>query len=116
MSTSVVVGSIFLSNGVMSTSVVVGSIFLSGDELFRVEELAVGSSSDFINDSGFQINKDCSGYVFAGSSFSKESSEGVITSHHFIGWHLTVRLDAMFQAVEFPAGVSNLAASLANMY
>jgi len=28
---------------------------------------------------------------------------------------LTIRLDAMLQAVEFPTGITNLAASLANM-
>merc|ERR1711928_276789 len=39
-----------LADGVVTTSVVVGSIFLAGDELFGVEESAVGSSADFIDD------------------------------------------------------------------
>jgi hypothetical protein len=43
----------FLADGVVTTSIVVGGIFLAGDELFRVEELAVGTSSNFIDDSGF---------------------------------------------------------------
>ena len=38
----------FLSNGVMTTSIIVGSIFLSSYKLFRVEEGSVGSSSYFI--------------------------------------------------------------------
>ncbi|KAG8234342.1 hypothetical protein J437_LFUL014794 [Ladona fulva] len=35
----------FLSNGVMSTSIVIGSVFLSCDQLFRVEQL---THSDYI--------------------------------------------------------------------
>ena len=38
----------FLSDGVVSASIVIGSIFLSGDKLFRMEQLAVGSGSNFI--------------------------------------------------------------------
>ena len=34
-----------LTNGVVTTSIVVGSIFLPGDQLFRVEELAVSAST-----------------------------------------------------------------------
>ena len=37
-----------LSDGVVTTSVVVGSILLASDELFRVEELAVGASANLI--------------------------------------------------------------------
>ena len=43
----------FLSNGVMASGEVVGGILLSGDELLGVEQLSVGSGSDFINDCGF---------------------------------------------------------------
>ena len=64
-----------LANGVMSTSIVVGSIFLSGDQLLRVEQLAVGSSTDFINDSGLQVNKDSTWNVLSGSGLSKEGGE-----------------------------------------
>merc|ERR1719438_171539 len=105
----------FLSNSVVSTSVIVSSIFLSSDQLFRVKELAVSSSSDLINDSGFQINKDSSGDMLSGSSLSKEGSEGVIATHQFIRGHLTIRLDAMLKAVKFPAGITNLATGLANV-
>jgi len=58
----------FLSNSVVTTGVVVGSVFLSSDELFWVEELSVSSSSDFVNDSWFQVNKDSSWNVFASTS------------------------------------------------
>ena len=59
-----------LSDGVVTSSVVVGSILLSSDELFRVEELSVGSSSYFINNSGFQIEKDGSRNMFSRSSLT----------------------------------------------
>jgi len=73
-----------LSDGVVSTSIVVGSIFLSGDQLFWVEELSVSSSADFIDDSGLQINKYCSWDMLASSSLSKEGGKGVITTHQFV--------------------------------
>lgn len=55
----------FLSDGVVTTSIVVGSIFLSGDQLLRMEQRAVGTSADLINDSGFQIDKDSARNVLA---------------------------------------------------
>jgi len=48
----------FLTNGVVSSGEVVSGIFLTGDQLFRVEELSVGTSSDFINNGGFEIDED----------------------------------------------------------
>ena len=38
----------FLSNGVVTTGVIVGRVLLSTDQLFRMEELAICSGSDFI--------------------------------------------------------------------
>jgi hypothetical protein len=35
----------------MTTSVVIGGIFLSSNQLFGMEQLAVSTSSDFVNDS-----------------------------------------------------------------
>ncbi len=43
----------FFADGVVTTSVIIGSIFLASDQLFGVEQLTVGSSADFVNDSGF---------------------------------------------------------------
>jgi len=48
----------FFTNGIMTSGEVVGSIFFTGDKLFRMEELSVGTSSYFINDSGFKIKED----------------------------------------------------------
>jgi len=86
----------FFTNGVMSSCEVVGGIFLSGDELFWVEQLSVGTSSDLINDSWFKIEEDASGYVLSSASFREEGVEGIITSTDgLIRWHLTVRLDTV---------------------
>ena len=50
------------------------------------------------------------------TSFREESVERVITTtNRFVRGHLTIRLDTMFKAVEFPAGVTNLNTSLTNM-
>jgi hypothetical protein len=43
--------------------------------------------------------------MFARTGFGEEGIEGVITSSDsHIGRHLTIRLDAMFQAIQFPTG------------
>ena len=36
----------FLTNGVVTTGIVVGGILFTGDQLFGVEKLTVGTSSD----------------------------------------------------------------------
>ena len=100
----------------MASCIVVGSIFLASDELLRMEELAIGSSPHFIDNSRLQVNKYCSRNVLASSSLRKESVEGVVSCPNgFVRWHLPIRLNSMLQAVEFPTGIANLATSLANM-
>jgi hypothetical protein len=56
----------------VATSVVVGSVFLASNELFRMEQLSVGSRANFIDDRGFQINKDCARNVLASVGFYKD--------------------------------------------
>ena len=48
--------------------------------------------------------------MLARTCFPEEGVEGVISSpSDLVTWHLAIRLDAVFQAVEFPAGIANLA-------
>jgi hypothetical protein len=95
---------------------VVGGIFLSGDELLRVEELSVGTSSDFIDDGRFKIEEDGSWDVFTGTGFREEGVESIITtSDGLVRWHLTIRLDTVLKAEEFPAGVTDLDTSLTDV-
>jgi len=64
-----------------------------------MEELSVGSSSDFINNSWFEIEEYTSWDVFSSTSFTEESVESIITTtDSFIGRHLTIRLDTVFEA------------------
>jgi len=106
----------FLSDGVVSSGEVVGGIFFSGDQLLWVEQLSVGSGSDFIDDGWLQIEEDGSWDVLSSSGFGEESVEGIITSSDgLIGWHLTVGLDSVFKAEQFPTSVTDLDTSLSDV-
>jgi hypothetical protein len=106
----------FLSNGVVTTGVVVGCVFLSGDELLRVEELSIGSSSDFVNDGGFEVEEHATRDMLASSSFGEKSVEGIVTvADGLVGRHLSIGLNSVFEAEEFPAGVTSLDTSLTNV-
>ena len=106
----------FFTNGVMSSGEVVGSIFFTGDELLWMEQLSVGSGSDFIDNSWFEIEEDSSWDVLTGTSLGEEGVESIITTtDRFIRWHLTVRLDSVLEAEELPAGVTDLDTALTNM-
>merc|ERR1712213_175742 len=103
-----------LSNGVVSSGVVVSGVLLSVDELLGMVQLTVGSASGLIDDSRLQIDEDSSWDVLASSSLGEEGLEGVVPEG-LVGGHVAVGLDAMFEAVELPAGVSNLATGLADV-
>lgn len=101
----------------MTTGVVVGRILLTGDQLLRVEELAVRSSSHLIHYGRFQVYKHCPRDVLSGACLAEEGVEGVVaTSDGLIGWHVTIRLDSVLQAVELPTGISDLDACLTNVH
>jgi len=99
----------------VTAGVVVGGILLAGDELLWVEELAVGTSADLIDHGWLEINVDSAWNVLAGTSLGEEGVEGVITAADgLVGWHLAIWLNAVLEAVELPAGVTNLGTSLNN--
>jgi hypothetical protein len=62
----------FFTDGVVTTGVIIGGIFFTGDDLFRVEQLAVGTGTDFIGDGWFEIDEDATRDVFAGTGFRKK--------------------------------------------
>jgi len=106
----------FLSDGVVTTGVVVGSIFLSGNQLLRVIQLPVGSRANFVNDSWLKVNKDSARNVLASTGLGKEGIESVVTTTDgLVRRHLTIWLDAVLKAVEFPAGISCLDTSLSDV-
>ena len=62
----------------------------------------------------FQVYKHCSGHVLASTCLTEEGVEGVLSPNSLVTWHLAIGLDAVFQAVELPAGIADLDTSLAN--
>ena len=106
----------FLTNGVMSSGEVVSSIFFTGDELLWVEQLSVGSGSDFIDNGWLEIEEDSSWDVLTSTSLGEEGVESVVTTtDRFIRWHLTVRLDTVLEAEKLPAGVTDLDTGLTDV-
>ena len=96
-----------LTDGVVTTGEVVGGVLLTRDELLGVEELSVGTGTDLIDDGGLEIEEDSAGDVLASTSLGEEGVEGVVTtSDGLVGWHLSVRLDTVFQAVKLPTSIT----------
>ena len=105
-----------LTDGVVTTGVVVGGVLLSGDDLLRVEQLAVGTGADLIDDGGLQIQEDGAGDVLAGTGLGEEGVVGIILdTDGLVGGHGTIRLDTVLKAVQLPAGVTDLDTSLTNV-
>ena len=81
-----------------------------------MEELVIGASTNFISDRGFQVYKHCPGHMLASPCLTEEGVEGVISSpNSLVTWHLAIGLNAVFQAVELPAGIADLDTSLTNV-
>ena len=68
------------------------------------------------DNSGLQVDEHGTGHVLASAGLTEEGVEGVITaSDGLVRGHLAIRLDAVLQAVQFPAGITDLDTGLANM-
>jgi len=120
----------FLADCVMSASVVIRRIFFASDELLGMEELSekmflvkslmkadslVNSAADLIDDCRLEIDEYSAGNVLAGAGFGEKSVEGVVKTLVVPHGDSAIRGDAVFQAVQLPASVTNLAASLADV-
>ena len=54
--------------------------------------------------------------MFPSASLAEEGVEGVIaTTNSLVRGHLAIRLDAVLQAVQLPAGIAHLDSGLAHM-
>merc|ERR1719199_602695 len=105
-----------LSDGIMTTRKVVGSIFLTSDELLWVEELAVGSRSHLIDHSGFEVNHHAAWHMLPCPSLGEERVECIVAATDgFVTGHLTIRLDAMLEAEELPACITDLDTTLSEV-
>ena len=54
-----------LTDGVVATGVVVGGVLLAGDELLRVEQLAVGAGADLVDYRRLEVDVDGARNVLA---------------------------------------------------
>jgi len=81
-----------------------------------VEEAAIGTGADFVDDVGLEIAVDGSRDIFALAGFGKEGAEALI---RFGGLALlgqvSIGLDTVLKAVELPARIGNLATSLTDV-
>ena len=103
-----------LADGVVATGVVVGGVLLAGDELLGVVEVAVGSGADLVHAGGLEVDHQAAGDELPGAGLGEEGVEGVILDGSAL-WLLAVGLDAVLEAEEFPAGVTNLDTSLTDV-
>lgn len=102
-----------LSNGVVTSGVVVSGVLLASDELLGVEQVLVLSGSHLIDHIGLEIDVDGSGHVLAGASLGEEGGESLLPGSRLsVGVEVSIGLDTVFQAVKFPARVTNLATGL----
>ena len=105
-----------LADGVVAAGVVVGSVLLAGDELLGVVQLAVRAGAHLVDDARLEVDEDGAGDVLAGAGLGEEGVEGVVAAADgLVGRHLAIRLDAVLEAVQLPAGVARLDAALAKV-
>ena len=98
----------------MSTRKVVGGVLLAGDQLLRVEELAVGARAHLVDDGRLKVDEHAARHVLAGAGLREEGVEGIVRRRPWsCPGHLAVRLDAVLEAVQLPAGISDLDTGLA---
>ena len=94
----------------MTISEVVSSVFLARNQLPRVEQF---SRPNFIDNSWLQISEYTPRDVLSRASLRKECVESIVTSTHgLVQRRLSIRLDSMLEAIYFPAGITNLNASV----
>ena len=88
------------ANGVVTTGIVVGGILLSADQLFRVEELAVGASADLVDGRRVKIDEERTGDVFAAARLGEEGIiRTLLTDILGIRIRSTVRAKAVLEEV-----------------
>jgi hypothetical protein len=87
----------FLSNGIMTTSVVVGGIFLASDQFLGMKERSIGTGSHFIDHSWFQVNHDGTRNVLSRIGFREEGVEGIgLFANRLVVFHGSIWIDSVF--------------------
>ena len=63
-----------------------------------------------------KVEEHAAGNVLASSCLREEGVEGIVSSANgLVRWHLTIGLDTVLEAVQLPAGISDLDTGLANV-
>ena len=76
----------------------------------------VRASADLIDHSRLEIHKHRARHVLTSAGLGEEGVEGVVAAaDRLVRRHLTVRLNAVLQAEELPAGVTDLRTRLAHV-
>ena len=84
--------------------------------LYTYDNIAIEPSL-LTDNSRLEVNEDGTRHVFASSSLAEERVERVVSStNRLVTRHLTIRLDAMLETVQFPAGIAHLHSGLADMH
>jgi len=83
-----------LADRVVAAGKVVGRVLLAGDELLRVEELAVGARADLVDDGRLEVEEDAARDVLARARLGEEGVEGVVAGAD-VGRGLAVGLDSV---------------------
>ena len=81
-----------------------------------MEQFLVCSIPDLIHNAGLQVYEDGTRHVLPGPGLVEEGAVGVVTvAHSLVAWHGPIGLDAVLQAVELPAGVTDLDSGLTHV-
>ena len=91
---------------------VVGCVFFARNELAGMVEMPIFTSPNLIHHSWLQVHHNRPGHILPSPCFRKEGVEGVVC--RLCGLSATGG-DAMLEAEQFPAGVSQLDASLSDV-
>ena len=100
----------------MTTGIVIRRILLPTNNLLWMVQLAVRPGTDLVANRRLQINVHRTGNVLPRAGLGEEGVEGVVSaSNGLVAGHLAIGLDAVLEAVEFPAAVTGLDTGLAHM-
>ena len=76
----------------------------------------VTSRFETISITDLKVQEDSAGNVLSGTSLREKGVESIVTTTDgLVRRHLTVRLDAMLQTVQLPAGIANLDTGLTDV-
>jgi len=105
-----------LANRVVAAGEVVRRVLLAADELLRVEQLTVRARAHLVDHGRLEVHEDRARHVLARARLAEERVERIVAAaNRLVRGHLTVRLDAVLEAEELPARVTDLETGLADL-